>query len=57
MVTDRDFLFTATDIQTNQIINFTLIELIFQINRTNVNKLHEDMQYDLIKVVEPALNV
>ena len=57
MVTDRDFLFTATDIQTNQIINFTLIELIFQINRTNVDKLHEDMQYDLVKVVEPVLNV
>lgn len=48
--TDKDFKFTATDIQTGKILQFTLRDLIFS-DQTR-DKLHEEMQLDLISILD-----
>jgi len=53
--TDKDFQFTATDIQTGQITTFTLKDVIF--SDTIRNKLHEEMQYDFIDTLSKTPNV
>lgn len=50
MTTDRDFIFTATDILTKQQIKFTLKDLIFKNDRVDLDKLQEDMEYTLVGV-------